>query len=398
MRQPENDAPTRGIAILGSTGSIGTQALEVVREQQDALHVEVLSAHRNADLLIAQAKEFKPNAVVIGDDAKWKQVNDALFDDGIKVYSGAEALEQVVEVDGIDMVLTAMVGAAGLKPTLRAIDAGKHIALANKETLVVAGELVMNAARNKGVDIHPVDSEHSAIYQCIAGEFHNPIEKVILTASGGPFRGRTLEELGHVTKADALKHPNWDMGAKITIDSASLMNKGLEVIEAKWLFDVNPDQIEVVVHPQSIVHSMIRYRDGSVLAQLGQPDMRTPIAYCLAWPERVDAGVEALDIVSAGRLDFEAPDLEAFPCLALAQWAITQPGGMCVFSAANEIAVAAFLSGEIRFTDIDRVIDAALKTTDLAEPDSLDAVQTLDQKAREAAQAFIASGLTRSES
>ena len=238
MRQPENDAPTRGIAILGSTGSIGTQALDVVRDQRDALHVEVLSAHRNAELLIAQAKEFKPNAVVIGDDAKWKEVNDALFDAGIKVYSGAEALEQVVEVDGIDMVLTAMVGAAGLKPTLRAIDAGKHIALANKETLVVAGEIVMNAARNKGVDIHPVDSEHSAIYQCIAGEFHNAIEKVILTASGGPFRGRTLDSLAGVTKADALKHPNWDMGAKITIDSASLMNKGLEVIEAKWLFDV----------------------------------------------------------------------------------------------------------------------------------------------------------------
>ena len=251
MRQPENDAPTRGVAILGSTGSIGTQALDVVRDQRDALHVEVLSAHRNAELLIAQAKEFKPNVVVIGDDAKWKEVNDALFDDGIKVYSGAEALEQVVEVDGIDMVLTAMVGAAGLKPTLRAINAGKHIALANKETLVVAGEIVMNTARNKGVDIHPVDSEHSAIYQCIAGEFHNAIEKVILTASGGPFRGRTLDSLAGVTKADALKHPNWDMGAKITIDSASLMNKGLEVIEAKWLFDVKPDQIDVVVHPKA---------------------------------------------------------------------------------------------------------------------------------------------------
>ena len=259
MRQPENDAPTRGIAVLGSTGSIGTQALDVIREQRDALHVEVLSAHNNADLLVKQALEFKPNVVVIGNEDKWTQVNDALFDLGIKVYSGAEALEQVVETDGIDMVLTAMVGAAGLKPTMRAIQAGKHIALANKETLVVAGELVMAAARKRGVDIHPVDSEHSAIYQCLAGEFHNPIEKVILTASGGPFRGRDLASLEGVTKADALKHPNWDMGAKITIDSASLMNKGLEVIEAKWLFDVDPDQIDVVVHPQSIVHSCVQF-------------------------------------------------------------------------------------------------------------------------------------------
>ena len=287
MRQPENEAPTRGIAILGSTGSIGTQALDVVRDQSDALHVEVLSAHSNADLLVKQALEFKPNAVVIGDEAKWKQVNDALFDEGIKVYSGAEALEQVVELDGIDMVLTAMVGAAGLKPTLRAIDAGKHIALANKETLVVAGELVMAAARNKGVDIHPVDSEHSAIYQCIAGEFHNPIEKVILTASGGPFRGRSLDSLAGVTKADALKHPNWDMGAKITIDSASLMNKGLEVIEAKWLFNVSPDQIDVVVHPQSIVHSCVQFEDGSIKAQLGLPDMKLPIQYALTYPRRL---------------------------------------------------------------------------------------------------------------
>ena len=326
MRQPENDAPTRGIAILGSTGSIGTQALEVVREQQDALHVEVLSAHRNADLLIAQAKEFKPNAVVIGDDAKWKQVNDALFDDGIKVYSGAEALEQVVEVDGIDMVLTAMVGAAGLKPTLRAIDAGKHIALANKETLVVAGELVMNAARNKGVDIHPVDSEHSAIYQCIAGEFHNPIEKVILTASGGPFRGRTLEELGHVTKADALKHPNWDMGAKITIDSASLMNKGLEVIEAKWLFDVNPDQIDVVVHPQSIVHSCVQFDDGSIKAQLGLPDMKLPIQYALTYPRRLKNDFPRFSFMDHPSLTFEQPDTKTFRNLALAFDALTQGG------------------------------------------------------------------------
>ena len=242
---------TRGIAILGSTGSIGTQALEVIREQSDVLHVEVLSAGRNADLLISQALEFRPNAVVISKDSLREKVFDALFDEGIKVYSGVEALEQVVEMEGIQMVLTALVGAAGLKPTLSAIRAGKHIALANKETMVVAGEIVTAEAEKYGVMIHPVDSEHSAIYQCLAGEFHNPIEKIVLTASGGPFRGYNAEQLSQVTKAQALKHPNWDMGAKITIDSASMMNKGLEVIEAKWLFNLKPEQIEIIVHPQS---------------------------------------------------------------------------------------------------------------------------------------------------
>ena len=386
MRQPENDAPTRGIAILGSTGSIGTQALEVVREQQDALHVEVLSAHRNADLLIAQAKEFKPNAVVIGDDAKWKQVNDALFDDGIKVYSGAEALEQVVEVDGIDMVLTAMVGAAGLKPTLRAIDAGKHIALANKETLVVAGELVMNAARNKGVDIHPVDSEHSAIYQCIAGEFHNPIEKVILTASGGPFRGRTLEELGHVTKADALKHPNWDMGAKITIDSASLMNKGLEVIEAKWLFDVNPDQIEVVVHPQSIVHSCVQFDDGSIKAQLGLPDMKLPIQYALTYPRRLKNDFPRFSFMDHPSLTFEQPDTKTFRNLALAFDALTQGGNApAILNAANEVAVARFLQDDIGFLDLPRVVEHAMAHVAHQAKPSLDDLIASDAEARRVA-------------
>ena len=386
MRQPENDAPTRGIAILGSTGSIGTQALEVVREQQDALHVEVMSAHRNADLLIAQAKEFKPNAVVIGDDAKWKQVNDALFDDGIKVYSGAEALEQVVEVDGIDMVLTAMVGAAGLKPTLRAIDAGKHIALANKETLVVAGELVMNAARNKGVDIHPVDSEHSAIYQCIAGEFHNPIEKVILTASGGPFRGRTLEELGHVTKADALKHPNWDLGAKITIDSASLMNKGLEVIEAKWLFDVNPDQIDVVVHPQSIVHSCVQFDDGSIKAQLGLPDMKLPIQYALTYPRRLKNDFPRFSFMDHPSLTFEQPDTKTFRNLALAFDALTQGGNApAILNAANEVAVARFLQDDIGFLDLPRVVEHALAHVAHQAKPSLDDLIASDAEARRVA-------------
>ena len=383
MRQPENDAPTRGIAILGSTGSIGTQALDVVRDQRDALHVEVLSAHRNAELLIAQAKEFKPNAVVIGDDAKWKEVNDALFDDGIKVYSGAEALEQVVEVDGIDMVLTAMVGAAGLKPTLRAIDAGKHIALANKETLVVAGEIVMNAARNKGVDIHPVDSEHSAIYQCIAGEFHNAIEKVILTASGGPFRGRTVDSLAGVTKADALKHPNWDMGAKITIDSASLMNKGLEVIEAKWLFDVTPDQIDVVVHPQSIVHSCVQFEDGSIKAQLGLPDMKLPIQYALTYPRRLKNDFPRFNFMDYPSLTFEQPDMETFRNLSLAFEALRQGGNApAVLNAANEIAVARFLRDDIEFLDLPRVVEHALAKVNHQAKPSLDDLIASDQEAR----------------
>ena len=386
MRQPENDAPTRGIAILGSTGSIGTQALDVVRDQRDALHVEVLSAHSNADLLIAQALEFKPNVVVIGDDAKWKQVNDALFDQGIKVYSGGEALEQVVEVDGIDMVLTAMVGAAGLKPTLRAIDAGKHIALANKETLVVAGELVMGAARRKGVDIHPVDSEHSAIYQCLAGEFHNPIEKVILTASGGPFRGRTLDSLQGVTKADALKHPNWDMGAKITIDSASLMNKGLEVIEARWLFDVSPDQIDVVVHPQSIVHSCVQFDDGSIKAQLGLPDMKLPIQYALTYPRRLKNEFPRFSFLDYPSLTFEQPDTKTFRNLALAFEALRKGGNApAILNAANEIAVARFLRDEIEFLDLPRVVEHALERIAHQAKPSLDDLVAADAEARRVA-------------
>ena len=386
MRQPENDAPTRGIAILGSTGSIGTQALEVVRDQQDALHVEVLSAQSNADLLVAQALEFKPNAVVIGDEAKWKQVNDALFDEGIKVYSGAEALEQVVEVDGIDMVLTAMVGAAGLKPTLRAIEAGKHIALANKETLVVAGEIVMNAARNKGVDIHPVDSEHSAIYQCIAGEFHNPIEKIILTASGGPFRGRTLESLAGVTKADALKHPNWDMGAKITIDSASLMNKGLEVIEAKWLFDISPDQIDVVVHPQSIVHSCVQFDDGSIKAQLGLPDMKLPIQYALTYPRRLKNDFPRFSFMDYPSLTFEQPDTKTFRNLALAFDALRAGGNApAILNAANEVAVARFLKDDIEFLDLPRVVEHTLGHVTLQAKPTLDDLIAADADARRVA-------------
>ena len=372
--------------MLGSTGSIGTQALDVIREQGDALHVEVLSAHNNADLLVEQALEFKPNVVVIGNEDKWAQVNDALFDLGIKVYSGAEALEQVVETDGIDMVLTAMVGAAGLKPTMRAIQAGKHIALANKETLVVAGELVMAAARKRGVDIHPVDSEHSAIYQCLAGEFHNPIEKVILTASGGPFRGRDLASLEGVTKADALKHPNWDMGAKITIDSASLMNKGLEVIEAKWLFDVDPDQIDVVVHPQSIVHSCVQFTDGSIKAQLGLPDMKLPIQYALTYPRRLANTFPRFSFMDYPELTFEQPDTKTFRNLALAFDALRTGGNApAVLNAANEIAVARFLRDELTFLDLPRVVEHALERVTLLSKPSLDDLVASDAEARRVA-------------
>lgn len=386
MRLEESESPTRGIAILGSTGSIGTQALEVVREQGQALHVEVLSAQSNADLLVQQSLEFKPNAVVIGDTSKWKQVNDALFDAGVKVYSGAEALEQVVEADGIDMILTAMVGSAGLKPTLRAIDAGKHIALANKETLVMAGELVMNAARKKGVDIHPVDSEHSAIYQCLAGEFHNPIERVILTASGGPFRGRSVESLVGVTKADALKHPNWDMGAKITIDSASLMNKGLEVIEAKWLFDVDPNQIDVVVHPQSIVHSCVQFEDGSIKAQLGLPDMKLPIQYALTYPRRLQNDFPRFNFMDHPSLTFEKPDIETFRNLGLAFNALKEGGNApAILNAANEVAVSRFLKDDIEFLDLPEVVEHALNRVTHQVKPTLDDLIASDEEARKVA-------------
>ena len=384
-------APTRGVAILGSTGSIGTQALDVIREQRDHLHVEVLTAHRNADLLIKQALEFEPNTVVIGDTSRLGEVKDALWDHGIKVYGGAEALEQVVEMEGISVVLTALVGAAGLRPTLRAIRAKKTIALANKETLVVAGALVMKEALAAGVDIHPVDSEHSAIYQCLAGEVLNPIEKVILTASGGPFRGKSREELLSVTKTQALKHPNWDMGAKITIDSASMMNKGLEVIEAKWLFDVRMDQIEVVVHPQSIVHSCVQFEDGSIKAQLGLPDMKLPIQYALGYPQRLKNTFERFSFFDYPQLTFEKPDLDAFRNLQLAFDAGNKGGNApAVLNAANEVAVERFLKDELTFTGITEAIEHALGHVSWEGQPGLEDLIAADAEARAKAREFNA--------
>jgi len=371
------------IAILGSTGSIGTQALDVVKSNPESFSVEVLTAHSNADLLIQQALEYKPNAVVIGDESKYQLVKDTLWDAGVKVYAGAQALEQIVEMTEIDMVLTALVGAAGLRPTINAIQSGKQIALANKETLVVAGDLVTKLAKEKAVNIYPVDSEHSAIFQCLAGEWHNQIEKIILTASGGPFRGKSKEELATVTKAQALKHPNWDMGAKITIDSASLMNKGLEVIEAKWLFNLTPDQIEVIVHPQSIIHSIVQFTDGSMKAQMGLPDMKLPIQYAMGYPERLKSDFPRFDFFNYPQLTFEQPDRESFRCLNIAFEAMRQGGNIpCVMNAANEIAVAKFLKDEIGFLQIADVVSATMEKVPFISNPTLDDYLASDTEAR----------------
>jgi 1-deoxy-D-xylulose-5-phosphate reductoisomerase len=358
------------LAILGSTGSIGTQALEVVLEQKDRFEIEVLTAHRNADLLIEQAIAHQPNVVVIGEESLYNKVFAALDTHHIKVYAGAEALSQVVQMETVDLVLTALVGYAGLIPTLAAIDAGKNIALANKETLVVAGDLVTQRAKEKGVNIYPVDSEHSAIFQCLTGEFQNPIEKIILTASGGPFRGMNREDLLKVTKAQALKHPNWEMGAKITIDSASMMNKGLEVIEAKWLFGLKPDQIEVIVHPQSIVHSLVQFQDGSMKAQLGLPDMKLPIQYAMAYPERLANNFERFNFINYPNLSFEQPDLKTFRNLQLAFDAMHRGGNTaCILNAANEIVVDAFLKEKVGFLQMSDLIEDTLqKCTFVAQP------------------------------
>lgn len=371
------------VAILGSSGSIGTQALEVIEEQSHLFEVEVLTVNKSADLLIEQAKKFKPNAVVIVDETQYDKVNKALFEDDIMVYAGAKALEQVVEYKEVDIVLTALVGYAGLKPTISAINAGKTIALANKETLVVAGELITKLAREKGVAILPVDSEHSAIFQCLTGEYMNPIEKIILTASGGPFRGKTEEELKSVTKAQALKHPNWDMGAKITIDSASLMNKGLEVIEAKWLFNLKPEQIEVIVHPQSIVHSLVQFEDGSIKAQLGLPDMKLPIQYAMGFPERLKNNFTRFNFLDYPQLTFEAPDTKTFRNLALAFKALDKGGNTpCVLNASNEVVVAAFLEDKVGFLQMSEVIEQCIEEVPfIAKPELEDYVKS-DEEAR----------------
>lgn len=359
------------IAILGSTGSIGTQALEVIRANPDHFAVEVLVANSNAGLLIEQALEFRPNAVVIADESKYQAVKGVLFDEGIKVFAGCKAIEQIVEMESIDLVLAAIVGYAGLASTLNAIRHKKNIALANKETLVVAGALVTRLAREHGVNIYPVDSEHSAIFQCLAGEWDNPIEKIWLTASGGPFRGKDKNFLGSVKKEAALKHPNWVMGAKITIDSASLMNKGLEVIEAKWLFNLKPSQISVIVHPQSIVHSLVQFEDGSMKAQMGLPDMKLPIQYAFSYPLRVKNCFPRFDFFNYPQFTFEAPDTETFANLALAYAALEKGGNMpCVLNAANEIVVEAFLQDRIGFLEMSDVIGDCLgKTGFIREPD-----------------------------
>lgn len=378
------------IALLGSTGSIGTQTLEVVRTYPDIFEISVLTANRNVDLLIAQALEFKPNVVVIVDEEGYERVSEALFPEGIKVYTGEDALAEVTEMDEIDIVLTALVGFSGLKPTIKAINVGKNIALANKETLVVAGELITKLAKEKGVNIYPVDSEHSAIFQCLVGEEQNPIEKIYLTASGGPFRGKKRSDLLSTTKEQALKHPNWDMGAKITIDSASMMNKGLEVIEAKWLFNLRNDQIDVIVHPQSIVHSLVQFKDGSMKAQMGLPDMKLPIQYALTYPYRLKTDFERFNFMEYPNLTFEKPDLETFSNLRLA-YEVMEVGGNapCVLNAANEVAVAAFLKDEIKFLQIAEVNEKTIMGVENINHPTLDELYETDRQARLFAKTII---------
>lgn len=349
------------VAIIGSTGSIGRQALEVIEHHKDKLCVEVLTANKQADLLIEQALKFDPNAVVIADKSQYQKVKEALSSTDIKVFAGQEALEDIVQMETIDIVLTAIVGFAGLRPTIKAIEAKKPIALSNKETLVVGGELITKLSIENSVPIIPVDSEHSAIFQCLAGEFYNPIEKIILTASGGPFLGKTKDELNNITPKQALNHPNWVMGNKVTIDSATLMNKGLEVIEAKWLFDLSVDKIEAVIHPQSVIHSMVEFEDGSVKAQMGLADMRLPIQYALTYPERLKTNFPKFNILDFPNLSFLKPDMETFPCLGLAYQAIQKGGNMpTIMNAANEIAVEAFLRGVIGFLEIPEIIANAM--------------------------------------
>ncbi|MCX8482821.1 MAG: 1-deoxy-D-xylulose-5-phosphate reductoisomerase [Crocinitomicaceae bacterium] len=374
------------IAILGSTGSIGTQALDIARANPDKIEIEVLTANSNADLLIAQALEFKPNHVVIADERKYQFVKDSLANEDIKVFAGSKSIEDMMEITSADMVLTAMVGYSGLKPTIKAIENKKRIALANKETLVVAGELITKLCAENRVDLIPVDSEHSAIFQCLVGEDLNTIDKVILTASGGPFRGKKASDLAEVTKAQALKHPNWSMGAKITIDSASLMNKGLEVIEAKWLFGLDKSQIDVVVHPQSIIHSMVEFNDGSIKAQMGLPDMKLPIHYAFFFPQRMQSDFKRLSFKDYNTLTFEEPDLETFRNLDLAYHAMDKGGNLaCILNAANEVAVDAFLHDKIKFLQIAELNEKCMNKVSFIQNPSLEDYVNTDSETRRVA-------------
>ena len=380
----------RTIAILGSTGSIGTQTLQVVEEHPDKFEVYAITANTRVDDLIQQARKFLPEAVVIADESKYPKLKEALADLPIKVYGGYESICQIVESKPIDIVVTAMVGFSGLRPTINAIKAGKAIALANKETMVVAGELINELAMKHQTPILPVDSEHSAIFQCLAGEMSNKVEKLILTASGGPFRTFKKEQLEHVTVQQALKHPNWSMGAKITIDSASMMNKGFEVMEAKWLFGVGAEDIEVVVHPQSVIHSMVQFADGAIKAQLGTPDMRLPIMYALSYPERLSSSFERLDFGTLGELTFEKPDMEKFPNLRHAYNALSMGGNIpCVVNAANEVCVAAFLNDRVKFTDMPRLIERAMNEATYILKPTLDDYLETDKEIRRMVEEWI---------
>lgn len=380
----------RKLAILGSTGSIGTQALDVVSQHPDLFEVYAITGNNQVDLLINQARKYMPEVVVIANEQKYPELKEALEDLPIKVWAGADAIAQLVQMQPIDMVLTAMVGYSGLRPTIAAIKAGKAIALANKETLVVAGELIMALATEYKVPIIPVDSEHSAIFQCLAGEWENQLEKILLTASGGPFRSFSLDELKRVTKNDALKHPNWTMGAKITIDSASMMNKGFEMIEAKWLFDVTPEQIQILVHPQSIIHSMVQFEDGAVMAQLGIPDMRLPISYAFSYPKRLPLHMPRLDFMQHASLTFEEPNMKRFRNLSFAFEAVRKGGNMpCILNAANEVVVAAFLKDRIGFLQMSHIIEQVMqKATFIAKP-TYDDYVTTDEEVRQITRELI---------
>ncbi len=378
------------IAILGSTGSIGTQALEVIEEHSDKFELTVLTANTNAELLIEQALKFKPNTVVIVDETQFDKVSETLWEHDIKTFAGADALAQVVESNEVDVVLTALVGYAGLLPTIKAIEAKKTIALANKETLVVAGELITKLATKNGVHIYPVDSEHSAIFQCLVGEFQNKIEKIYLTASGGPFRGKKTEDLQNISKEQALKHPNWEMGAKITIDSATLMNKGLEVIEAKWLFNLKPDQIDVIVHPQSIVHSLVQFEDGSMKAQMGLPDMKHPIQYALSFPYRYTSKSPRFNFMDYPQLTFEKPDTDTFVNLKLAYEALNKGGNLaCILNAANEVAVDAFLNDKIKFLEIAAINQKCMENVTFIKAPTYEDYVATDSETRTFANSLI---------